>query len=335
MTANLITDVGGVLVGSAEDERLASGVTMVLFDTPAVASIAINGGAPALRDTALLEPEMTIERVDGFVLSGGSAFGLDAAGGAMAYLAEVGRGFEHRGARVPIVPGASLFDLLNGGDKAWGRKPPYWDMGFEAASAAAVDFSLGTAGAGYGATTYNLKGGLGSASAVTSGGFRVGALVVVNSVGRTTRGESPYFWAAPYERKAEFGGLGFGPKDIDDHLTLRLKSDTPSSTDLMVVVTDAALSTTQLKRVATMAQDGCALALRPAHAPMDNDVVFAAATARASAVPDLRDLTEIGMLSAECIARAIARGVYEASPLPFPGALSAWRQRWAMNPTIK
>jgi D-aminopeptidase len=335
MARNLITDVGGVLVGSADDTRLASGVTVVLFEEPAIGSIAMNGGAPALRDTALLEPEMTIERVDGFVLSGGSAFGLDAAGGVMTYLAEIGRGFEHRGARVPIVPGASLFDLLNGGDKSWGRKPPYWDMGLKAASTAAVEFALGTAGAGFGATTYNLKGGLGSASAVTSSGFRVGALVVVNSVGRATRGESPHFWAAPYERGAEFGGLGFGPKDIDDHLTLRLKSDTPSSTDLMVVVTDAALTTTQLKRVAMMAQDGCALALRPAHAPMDNDVVFAAATARASAVPDLRDLTEIGMLSAECVARAIARGVYEATPLSFPGAQPAWRQRRAMNPAIR
>jgi D-aminopeptidase len=159
--------------------------------------------------------------------------------------------------------------------------------------------------------------------------------VVVNSVGRATRGESLHFWAAPYEREAEFGGLGFGPKDIEDHLTLRLKSDTPSSTDLMVVATDAALTTTQLKRVATMAQDGCALALRPAHAPMDNDVVFAAATARAGAVPDLRDLTEIGMLSAECVARAIARGIYEAAPLSVPGAQPAWRQRRAMHPTIK
>jgi D-aminopeptidase len=334
MARNLITDIAGVLVGSAEDERVATGVTVVLFEEPAVASIAINGGAPALRDTALLEPEMTIERVDGFVLSGGSAFGLDAAGGVMAYLVEIGRGFEHRGARVPIVPGASLFDLLNGGDKSWRRKPPYWDLGLQAASAAAVEFALGTAGAGFGATTYNLKGGLGSASAVTSSGFQVGALVVVNSVGRATRGESPYFWAAPYEREAEFGGLGFGPKEIDDHLSLRLKSDTPSSTDLMVIVTDAALTTTQLKRVATMAQDGCALALRPAHAPMDNDVVFAAATARASAVPDIRDLTEIGMLGAECVARAIARGVYEASPLPFLGAQPTWRQRREMHPTI-
>jgi D-aminopeptidase len=334
MAANLITDVKGVRIGSAHDERLASGVTVVLFDEPAVASIAINGGAPALRDTALLEPEMTVERVDGFVLSGGSAFGLDAAGGVMAYLAEIGRGFEHRGARVPIVPGASLFDLLNGGDKDWGHKPPYWDLGHKAASTAAVGFALGTAGAGFGATTYDLKGGLGSASAVTSSGFRVSALVVVNSVGRATRGESLHFWAAPYERDSEFGGLGFGPDDIDDHLTLRLKSDTPSSTDLGVVVTDAALTTTQLKRVAMMAQDGCALALRPAHAPMDNDVVFAAATARASVSPDLRDLTEIGMLSAECVARAIARGVYEASPLPLPGAQPTWRERRAISSTI-
>jgi D-aminopeptidase len=334
MAANLITDVEGVRVGSADDARLATGVTMVLFDEPAIASIAINGGAPALRDAALLEPEMTVERVDGFVLSGGSAFGLDAAGGAMAYLAEIGRGFEHRGARVPIVPGASLFDLLNGGAKDWGRKPPYWDLGLKAASTAAVSFALGTAGAGYGATTYNLKGGLGSASAVTSSGFRVGALVVVNSVGRATRGESLHFWAAPYERGAEFGGLGFGPGDIDDALALRLKSDTPSSTDLAVVATDAALTTTQLKRVAIMAQDGYALALRPAHAPMDNDVVFAAATARASVTPDLRDLTEIGALAAECVARAVARGVYEATPLPLPGAQPTWRRR-AMNSSIK
>ena len=335
MAANLITDVGGVRVGSADDARLASGVTVVLFDEPAVASIAINGGAPALRDAALLEPEMTVERVDGFVLSGGSAFGLDAAGGAMAYLAEIGRGFEHRGARVPIVPGASLFDLLNRGDKAWGRTPPYWDLGLRAASAATVSFALGTAGAGYGATTYDLKGGLGSASAVTSSGFRVGALVAVNSVGRATRGESLHFWAAPYERQAEFGGLGFGPTEIDDHLTLRLKSDTPSSTDLAVVVADAALTTTQLKRVAIMAQDGLALALRPAHAPMDNDVVFAAATGRQSLVPDLRDLTEIGMLAAECVARAVARGVYEASPLAIKDEKPTWRERRARNSTIE
>jgi D-aminopeptidase len=325
---NLITDVEGVRVGNAEDAKLASGVTAVIFDEPAVASVAVHGGAPALRDTALLEPEMTVERVDGFVLSGGSAFGLDAPGGAMAYLASIGRGFEHRGARVPIVPGASLFDLLNGGDKQWGRMAPYWDLGYAAASRSARTFALGTVGAGYGATTCDLKGGLGSSSAKTSRGFFVGALVVVNSVGRPTRGKGPHFWAAPYERDGEYGGLGFGPETVDEAFTLRLKSDAPVSTDLAVVVADARLTTIQLKRVAMMAGDGFALALRPAHAPMDGDVVFAAATAHSKVAADLRDLTEIGMLAAECVARAVARGVYEATALPFPGALPSWNARY-------
>src|ERR1700674_5584293 len=210
MARNLITDVEGVLVGSADDERLASGVTVVLFEEPAVASIAMNGGAPAVRDTALLEPEMTVERVDGFVLSGGSAFGLDASGGAMAFLAEKGRGFLARGTRVPIVPGASLFDLVNGGDKAWGRPPPYWEMGYRAAAAAGLRFALGTEGAGFGANAFGLKGGLGSASAVTSNGFCVGALAAANPGGRVTRGENRHFWAAPYEGDGEVGGPGHG-----------------------------------------------------------------------------------------------------------------------------
>ena len=200
MDLNLITDVAGVRVGSAHDARLASGVTAVVFDAPAVASIAVHGGAPAARDTELLAPHMTVERVDAFVLSGGSAFGLDAAGGAMAELASVGRGYPVRTARVPIVPAAALFDLTNGGDKAWGRTPPYWELGYRAAEAAAARFELGTAGVGFGATTFDLKGGLGSTSAVTARGYRVGALVACNAVGRATRGASPYFWAAPYER---------------------------------------------------------------------------------------------------------------------------------------
>ena len=246
MTGNLITDVAGLRVGSAHDARLASGVTAVIFDEPVIASIAMNGGAPALRDTALLEPEMTVERVDGFILSGGSAFGLDAAGGAMAFLASIGRGFPIRGARVPIVPGASLFDLLNGGDKDWGRFPPYWELGHAAAAdalTAPADFALGTEGAGFGDSTYDLKSGLGSTSAVTSRGFRVGALVVCNSVGSATRGLTQHFWAAPYERAGEFGGRGLGPDDIDAALVMRLKSDLPANTDLAIVATDARLTT--------------------------------------------------------------------------------------------
>jgi D-aminopeptidase len=329
MTSNLITDVAGVRVGSAQDERIASGVTAVIFDEPAVASIAIHGGAPAVRDTALLESEMTVEHVDAFVLSGGSAFGLDAAGGVMAYLAGIGRGFLSRGVRVPIVPGASLFDLVNGGDKAWGRKPPYWEMGFHAAGAAGSRFALGTAGAGYGANSYGLKGGLGSASAVTARGFCVGALVAANPSGRITRGHGRHFLAAPLERDAEFGGHGFGEENPEDALNLRLRSDHPTNTTLAVVATDAKLAKAQVKRLAVMAQAGFALAIRPALSPVDGDIVFGAATGRSAQAPDVRDLAEIGMLAAECVARSIARAVYEAAPLPFPGALPSWRQRFA------
>jgi D-aminopeptidase len=348
MTANLIIDVPGVRVGSAHDMRLASGVTAVIFEDPATASIAVHGGGPASRDTELLAPHMTVERVDGFVLSGGSAFGLDAAGGAMAHLATIGRGYPVRGTRVPIVPGASLFDLLNGGDKVWGRMPPYWELGFRAAAAASPEpFPLGTVGAGVGATTFDLKGGLGSASAISSRGFCVGALVACNAVGRTTRGARPYFWASPYERDAEFGGLGAGPEDNlaletglksaaqsfgsadpDAPLGLALKNDAPANTNLVVVAVDASLTKAQAKRVAIMAQDGLALAIRPAHAPSDGDIAFAAATGRAAMAIDITDLTEIGMLAAECVARAVARGVYEASPLAVEGAQPSWRERY-------
>ena len=332
MTANLITDVPGVRVGSAHDARLASGVTAVVFDEPAVASIAIHGGAPASRDTELLAPHMTVERVDAFVLSGGSAFGLDAAGGAMAYLASQGRGFPMRKVRVPIVPAASLFDLENGGDKAWGRMPPYWEMGYAAAEAAGPRFALGTAGAGFGATTFDLKGGLGSASAATSRGFLVGALVACNAVGRTTRGASPYFWAAHYEREGEFGRLGAGPPAGEtigeDHpLALRFKNDAPANTSLAVVVAEATLTKAQALRLAIAAQDGFALAIRPAHAPTDGDTVFAAATLR-KGPPQPRDLAEICALAAECVARAVARAIYEAVPLAVEGAQPSWRGRY-------
>jgi len=325
---NLITDVPGLSVGGAEDARLASGVSVVVFDAPATAGVATPGGAPALREGALLAPEMTVAQVDGFALSGGSAFGLDAAGGVMAYLAAAGRGLPVGSALVPIVPGASLFDLDNGGDKAWGRRPPYWDLGYAAAANAAEIFALGTAGTSYGATTYDLKGGLGSASAKSSRGFLVGALVAVNSVGRATRGSAPHFWAAPFERGAEFGGLGAGEPPAADALDLALKRDAPANTTLAVVATDAPLSMAETTRVAIMASSGFALALRPAHAPADGDIVFTASTARVVRTPTLRDLTEIGTLAAECVARSIARGVYEATPLPFSGALPSWKGRY-------
>jgi L-aminopeptidase/D-esterase-like protein len=158
----------------------------------------VRGGAPGTRETDLLEPHRTAERIDAVVLSGGSAFGLDAGAGVQAFLRERGRGFAIGDIRVPLVCGAVLFDLLNGGDKNWGRFPPYRDLGYSAAAQAGTTFALGTAGAGFGATTVNLKGGLGSASAVTRDGHTVGALVAVNACGSVNVGDGPHFWAAPF-----------------------------------------------------------------------------------------------------------------------------------------
>lgn len=325
---NLITDVPGLRVGHAQEALLASGVTAVVFDAPAAASIALHGGGPGVRDAALLEPEMTVEAVDALILSGGSAFGLDACGGAMAALREQGRGFRVRDALVPIVPGAILFDLCNGGDKGWGRRPPYWELGHAATVAAGEDFALGTAGAGYGATTATLKGGLGSASGVTAAGYRVGALVAVNALGSATIGEGPQFWAAAFEEGEEFGGLGLPQRFDAAARAIRLKGDAGESTSIAVVATDAPLTKAQCKRVAVQAQDGLALAIQPAHAALDGDVVFAAATGVSTRAATLRDLTEIGAVAARCLARAVARGVYEARALPFPGAQTDWRTRF-------
>jgi L-aminopeptidase/D-esterase-like protein len=325
---NLITGVPGLRVGHAQDERLGSGVTALIFEAPAIASIAVHGGAPGLRDTGLLEPSMTIERVDAMVLSGGSVYGLDAMGGVAAYLRESGRGFAVRDIKVPIVPGAVLFDLLNGGDKNFGHEPVYWHLGYRAAASAAVDFALGSVGAGFGATTENLKGGLGSASDATSGGFRVGALVAVNAVGRATIGEGPQFWAAPYEQNGEFGGLGWPVPWPADALGFRIKGDAAENTTIAIVVTDAALTKADAKRLAIIAHDGMARALRPSHACLDGDTIFSAATGTAQQAPTLRDMTEIGSCAADCLARAIARAIYEALPLPFPRALPSWRGKF-------
>src|ERR1044072_6056231 len=196
---NLITDVAGLRVGQAGDARLGSGVTAVIFDAPVVASIDIRGGGPGTRETALLDPAQTVEGIDAIVLSGGSAFGLDAASGVQAWLREKGRGFQVREARVPIVPGAILFDLLSGGDKNWGRYPPYRELGYEAAKNAAGDFMLGSVGAGLGATTVNLKGGIGSASAKTRSGLTVGAIAAANAAGSLTIARAPHLRAARFQ----------------------------------------------------------------------------------------------------------------------------------------
>jgi L-aminopeptidase/D-esterase-like protein len=329
---NLLTDIAGVRVGHAGDAKLASGVTAVIFDKPAVAAIDVRGGGPGTREGALLDVANTVEAVDAIALSGGSAFGLEAGGGIQAWLAEQGRGFAVRDAVIPIVPGAICFDLLNGGDKNWGRFAPYRDLGYAAAVAAGTDFALGSIGAGLGATTANYKGGLGSASAATPAGVRVAALAVVNAVGTVTVGDGPWFWAAPFEIGGEYGGRGLPRSFTPEMLAMRIKggpaATSVENTTLAVVVTDAELTKPQTKRLAMIAQTGFARAIYPVHAPMDGDVLFAAATGE-KAVDPLVGLTELGMVAANVVARAIARGVYAATALPFLGALPAWKDRFA------
>jgi D-aminopeptidase len=323
---NLITDVPGIRVGNAHDTRVASGVTVVVFDCANVASGVTRGGAPGTRDTTLLDPEMTVASIDAVLLSGGSLFGLDAAGGAVSCLRAQGRGLRVGTATIPIAVQATTFDLLNGGDKAWGRMPPYWELGWQATEGAADGaFPLGTHGGGYGATTATLKGGLGSASTVTATGFAVGAIVVVNAVGSVVVGDGPHFWAAACEQDGEFGGLGQPGRVPAGALAPRLKGRAPPSTTIALVATDAQITKAQAKRIAIMADDGLARAVRPAHAPMDGDTVFAVSTLKRPMGNEIYDLTEIGLAAADCLARAIARGVYEATSLPFPGALPAWK----------
>jgi len=325
---NLITDVAGLRVGQAADAKALSGVTAIVFEAPAVASSDVRGGGPGTRDTELLEPSATVESVDAFVLSGGSAFGLDAASGVQAWLAEHGRGYAVVGTRVPIAPGAILFDLNNGGDKSWGRFPPYRDLGYAAASAAAQDFALGNAGAGYGATTVNLKGGLGSASARTKDGITVGAIVAVNAVGSVTVGDTPHFWAAPFEQADEFGGRGWPQPFPGDALAMRTKGAAGVSTTIAAVATDAILSKPQAKRLAIMAQAGLTRAIYPVHTPLDGDVVFAAATGKKPLADPVFALAQLGALAANVLARAVARAIYEATTLPVAGALPAWRDKF-------
>lgn len=319
---NLLTDVAGITVGHATDPALGSGVTAILFARPAVAAASILGGAPGERQVAMLEDGMTFDSVDAIVLSGGSSFGLDAAGGVQAALRESGRGLALGTVRVPIVASAIIFDLLNGGNKDWGRFAPYRDLGYQAAMAAGVDVALGSVGAGTGATTATVKGGLGSASARTSAGHTVAALAVVNAVGSPLIGDGPWFWASPYEQDGEFGGRGWPPR-MD--YALRLKGVQSPSTTVGVVATDAVLTKGQAKRLAIMAHDGLARALLPAHAPLDGDTIFAAATGWRSIADPVAEVTELGYAATLAMARAVGRGVFEATALAVAAAQPSWR----------
>jgi L-aminopeptidase/D-esterase-like protein len=314
---NLITDVAGLSVGNASDAILKSGVTVVVCDEPAVAGVQILGGAPGTRETDLLEPHNTVEAINALVLSGGSAFGLDAASGVQAALKERGVGFEVRGLHIPIVPAAILFDLLNGGDKAWGRYPPYRELGHDAVQAAARDFAIGTEGAGTGALTAGLKGGLGSASTVLDNGITIGALVAANPMGSVTIGRTRHFWAAPFEIGDEFGALGVPTPLPDDTQDLSIKfrefARAGANTTIAVIATDAVLTKPEAKRLAIAAHDGFARAIWPTHTPLDGDLVFGLATGRSHIKPAPDTAIDLAAAAGATMARAIARAVYTAT----------------------
>ena len=327
---NLITDVAGLKVGNATDPALRSGVTVVVCDEPATAAVQVLGGAPGTRETDLLEPHNTVQTVDALVLSGGSAFGLDAASGVQAGLREAGRGFAVGPHRVPIVPAAILFDLMNGGDKDWGRYPPYRELGYEALANAAGTFETGSAGAGTGALTATFKGGLGSTSSVLENGVTVGALVAVNALGSATVGDTRHFGAAPFGEAGESGGLGPpAPSPADARIPRTKLSPRPAgveNTTIAVIATDAVLTKAEAKRLAIAAHDGLARALWPAHTPLDGDLVFALATGRSGQAPAPEDFIGLCAAAASTMARAIARGVHDAAPMA-GDVLPSWAAR--------
>lgn len=314
---NLITDVTGLRVGNAQDGRLKSGVTVVCADAAFVAAVDVRGGAPGTRETDLLGLTRLVSHVDALVLSGGSAFGLDAASGVVDRLHALGRGFDTGDVRVPIVPAAILYDLANGGAKDWAENP-YRELGREAFDAAGPDFAIGSSGAGTGATTGTLMGGLGSASAVLPGGETVGALVAVNPFGSVTLPGGAGFWAEPFEIGAEFGGRVTAPWRVAPELPRRVKGGAAAAnTTLAIVATDADLSRVGALRMAEAAQDGMARAIYPAHTPVDGDLIFGVATGHVAADPGDIDATLArGHAAALCLARAIARAVHAARPAP-------------------
>ena len=333
---NALTDVAGILVGHASDEAARSGVTVIRCLRPMTAAVDVRGGGPGTRETDALAPGALVDAVDAVVLAGGSVFGLAAADAVCAELSHqgVGRLRETRKVAIPIVPAAILYDLENGGDKAWGAQPPYADLGRAALAAAGEEVPLGSVGAGRGAMAGRLKGGLGSASIDLCEGLVVAALVAANPVGSVATPDARCFWAWPFEIDAEFGGArpdlsapaAVEPVGRDTKLALADPDCPPFNTVIAAVACSAALTVAETQRVAIMAQDGLARAIRPAHTPFDGDTVFALASGDWTP-PANRPLAlaRIGAAAADCLARATARGVYEATA--DPDGPPAWRDR--------
>jgi L-aminopeptidase/D-esterase-like protein len=324
---NLITDVPGLRVGHATDQRARTGVTTVLCDALTPAGVDVRGGAPGVRETDTLAPDSLVGAAHALVLAGGSVFGLAAADGVVAALSAAGTGLRIADGphALPIVPAAVLHDLANGGDKRW-SEPPYRALGAASVAAAGREFRLGTVGAGCGARAGLVDGGLGSASLDLGGGVVVGALVGVNPVGSVYMPDGRTFWAWPFEIDGEFGGLRPGamppatdPCPSDTRLAEHARPAPGSSTVIAVVATSVALTTAECRRLATMAHDGIARAVRPAHTTFDGDTVFALATGAVAAEPPASraaTLATLGSAAADCLARAIARGVHAARTGP-------------------
>jgi L-aminopeptidase/D-esterase-like protein len=318
---NLITDISGVLVGSAHDSAALTGVTVIRPSRRAVAAVAVAGGGPGTRETDALGADTLVDAVDAVVLAGGSVYGLAAADGVCAVLGAAGQGFALRpgtGAPVsPVVPAAILYDLANGGNKSWGETPPYRDLGMTALKAAGASFALGRAGAGFGAQAGQDRGGLGSASVVADDGVSVGAVVAVNAFGAVKMPGTEAFWAWPYEQGGEFGGArppaGYA-LDLDDWGAAKVASNAGrTNTTIGCIATNVSLTPPEAQRVAKMALAGFARAVRPVFAPTDGDVLFCLSTSEVEAGgarPLL--LARLGELGAACVARAIARGVWAA-----------------------
>lgn len=311
---NLITDVAGLRVGNAQDPAINTGVSCLVADAPFACGVDVRGGAPGTREVALLEPDKLVSGVDALVLSGGSAYGLASAQGVMDGLRALGRGFVVGDAVIPLVPAAIVFDLQNGGAKDWTQNP-YPALGEQALANAAEMFDLGSAGAGTGATTPRVKGGLGSASTVLESGHTVGALVVANPIGDPLMPESRHFWAWADEMEGEFGGMGppaAVPRPVDWRDTKVGHRSPGGNTVIAVVATDADLDKGGLKRLAVAAHDGIARAVQPSHTPFDGDLIFSVSTGARPVDAAGLDLLTLGHAAAVTLSRAIARGVYLA-----------------------
>ena len=322
--SNSLTDVEGLTVGQAQSAETRTGVTVILPDNPAPCAVDVRGGGPGTRETDALNSWNLVHRIDALTLSGGSVYGLAAADGVASWLGARGRGFAMKrveGVPVsPIVPSAILYDLDNGGDKSWGETPPYRALGIEAVSHAGRSVTLGTVGAGYGAMAGGLKGGIGTASWVSRDGYTIGAIVATNSLGSVTLPREKHFWAAPFEQGREFGGLGVSPSHIapEDWSGTKLDPKPRANTTLACIATDAALTQDELKRIAMMAQNGLARAIHPVHSPFDGDTIFALATGLRKVPDEGRALlvARLGSIAADVLARAVARGVYNATQPP-------------------